>query len=172
MTYEEVRALFDYDAARGCLTWKSRRHKAKAGDRAGSLHKPTGYVHVHTLGRVHKVHRLIYLWHHGSLPEFIDHIDHDRSNNRIENLRPATRKENQANRVKRKRPTASIWKGVYWSHTSKKWAAQIRIADKLTYLGVFAQECDAAQAYNFMAWEHFGDYAALNVWRDGKAHVQ
>lgn len=85
----------------GNLYWRldSRRGKVKAGDKAGYV-DPQGYVTVGIYGRFYKAHRLIWRMHHpkGKMPHTIDHIDGNRSNNVVENLRIATHAENMRNR--------------------------------------------------------------------------
>jgi hypothetical protein len=90
-----------------------------------------------------------------------DHVDHDGLNNQRINLRPATASENGGNR----RPNhagASPFKGVYWDRQVDKWRARIRIDRKWCYLGWFAVEEDAAQAYDTAALLAWGAYAHLN----------
>jgi len=89
----------------------------------------------------------------------IDHKDHDKSNNTKENLRVATKTENQANKPISKRNTSGF-KGV--TKSGNKWYAQISIGSKETYLGTFELAEDAAMAYNDAALTHFGSFALLN----------
>lgn len=90
-----------------------------------------------------------------------DHIDHDGLNNQRSNLRPATKAQNLTN----SRPRvgySSSYKGVYWSRTARKWTAQIKIDRKSTHLGYYADEKEAAMAYDRAARQVFGEYAYLN----------
>lgn len=81
----------------GQLFWKKAPCTwIKPGERAGSRHGD-GYEEVGFQGKSYLVHRLIFMWHHGWCPELIDHIDQSRDNHRIENLRPATKRENALN---------------------------------------------------------------------------
>ena len=79
----------------GVLYWKRTCGRKIKGNQAGWISK--GYVMVGIGGEVHPAHRIIFLMHHGYCPEYIDHIDGNRSNNKIENLRPATLNENARN---------------------------------------------------------------------------
>ena len=81
----------------------------------------------------------------GSLPEQIDHIDGNRSNNRIENLRPANSSQNACNRKKSSINTSGI-KGVHWHKQSKKWRARIKLLTKDVSLGLFQTIDDAKNA--------------------------
>lgn len=92
MKIERVRELFDYDEDNGILI-----RKFKSGKRKSCGHRPTcnGYGHIEIDGKSYYTHRLIWLWVHGSWPhDQIGHLDRDRMNNRIDNLRVVTRAEN------------------------------------------------------------------------------
>ena len=94
----------------------------------------------------------------------IDHVSHGDFgglDNRIENLRLATRREQQGNRRKSV-STGSKFKGVYWHSRAGKWAAQIHVNDHPEYLGVFSTEEAAACAYDVAAISRFGEFAKLN----------
>ena len=97
MTQDEVRALFDYRD--GQLFRKTRPStNCREGERAGGLTAGKKYRAVRIDGVRHLEHRIIFLWHHGWLPKGdIDHDNKNKTDNRIENLRAATRSENQHN---------------------------------------------------------------------------
>lgn len=120
MDQNYVKQLFDYQ--NGKLFWKVRKSdKTKIGDEAGSQ-RDDSRISVRIDGKAYRLHRLIYLYHHGFIPEYIDHIDGNPSNNRIENLRPATVKQNSYNRTKQANNTSG-YKGVYFHKATKKWVA-------------------------------------------------
>ena len=87
-------------------------------------------------GIVCAVHRMIFLWHHGYLPKVIDHIDNDRTNNRIENLREVTQQQNCLNRVAHKN-NRSGYKNVHLDKAMNKWTVQISIDRKRRVFGYF-----------------------------------
>lgn len=94
---EEIRELFDYHPD-GYLTYRYKSTRNKVGDRAGSPNE-RGYLLVNVYKVQYPVHRLIWCWHHGKFPDnFIDHINNERHDNRIENLRDVTQQENARNR--------------------------------------------------------------------------
>jgi hypothetical protein len=164
LTQEMLLSLFEYRD--GNLFWRYARSNIKAGALAGYLRK-RGYRDIGINGELYLAHRLIFLYHHGYLPVILDHIDGDPMNNDISNIREATPKENNWNRKKGKsfkgKPTQSEYKGVTWDKQTKKWQAQIGIAEKNKRLGRFNSETEAAEAYNTAATKYFGDYACLNI---------
>lgn len=164
LTQHLLKELFDYKD--GELYWKVKKaHGIKMGDLAGVVMKG-GYRHVGINGKLYYAHRLIFLYHNGYLPEFIDHIDCDKLNNDINNLREATMRQNNTNVKKQAfyngKSTSSIYKGVCWDKRAKKWMAQIMSNGELKYLGVFTFETEAAKAYNKVAIKSFGKFAKLN----------
>ncbi|EFJ4451892.1 HNH endonuclease [Escherichia coli] len=92
---------FCYDGIN--LIWKKSRGRMKAGSIAGCPND-TGRIRVRLLGRWYKAHRIIWEMHNGPIPEGyeIDHLDHDPSNNRLNNFRLVLGKENAKNRPKTK----------------------------------------------------------------------
>ena len=119
LTQKEAQECFDYKD--GILYWKFRAaNRIKVGSPAGSIDPSTGYHKTYVYGKFYKTHRVIFLYHHGYLPEFVDHIDGDKANNRIENLRAATKEENCQNQ-KIRSTNKSGCKGVRWNSLSKKW---------------------------------------------------
>jgi len=93
----------------------------------------------------------------------VDHIDNNRQNNCINNLRWASRSENMMNKSKQQKQCSSKFKGVSWHKRHQKWIAQIRSNTGLTHIGYFSSEMDAAQAYNDKAVELYGEFANLNI---------
>ena len=158
-TQEELKELFDYRD--GWLYWKIKRGKIRVGDRAGGI--CDNRVLITYYRKKYKAHRLIFLHRHGYLPEYIDHINRDSLDNRIENLRPCTKAQNSMNgRVKR--GSTSRFTGVSAAHHNKTnpWIAGIKLNQKRTNLGYFATEEAAARAYDAAAKEMFGEFASLN----------
>lgn len=98
----------------------------------------------------------------------VDHDDHDGLNNQRKNLKPGPASLNQGNRFKQLNPCSSIYKGVSWHKTRRKWTAQIRTKERQRHLGVFLSELEAARSYNRAAVQYFGASALLNEVPDGK----
>ena len=131
LTQKLVQSIFDYSD--GLLIRKLGREIDKG---VAGFYTPKGYTKVKIGKRAYTAHRIIYLWHHGILPEFIDHIDGNRSNNKIENLREATKAENCANQKIRNTNTSGM-KGVSWHKANKKWKVAICKNYKSIYLGTY-----------------------------------
>ena len=93
--------------------------------------------------------------------KFVDHIDGDRKNNKLSNLRWATPKENGANKTKRAN-TSSKYKGVHFNKKMLKWQANLRTNGKTYHIGCYNNEQDAARAYDEKAIEFFGEFAKIN----------
>lgn len=129
LTRYQLNERYWYDEASGELRYKVRPSPASrvpVNGVVGSINW-SGYRVVNVNGKQHRVHRLIWVMLVGEIPEGyqIDHIDGNRANNHISNLRLATRVENQRNARKRRDNTSGT-KGVSFDKLSGKWRAQIR----------------------------------------------
>lgn len=134
--------LFEYRD--GHLYWlKPNSNRVKIGQKAGSEDNK-GYRRVRVSGKDYLAHRLIFLYHHGWLPEFVDHKDRDPRNNRIENLRPLTHSQNIANG--KSTTSSSGYRGVT-ALKNGKFVAQIMKNYKNHHLGQFDSAEEAHQAY-------------------------
>ena len=134
ITQAEVKEIFDYSDD-GEFIWKANRANVKAGDVAGYRRKD-GYKVLCIHYKKWLLHRLVYLWHKGVLPDYLDHIDGNPRNNRIENLRECSLSQNQQNR-RMGRDNSSGIKGVSWHKYSQKWRATIRYNKEQVHLGFF-----------------------------------
>jgi len=133
-TQKQVKELFEYDS-NGYLIWAVNRKRARIGNKVGILH-PNGYLRTRVNGILQSNHRLIYLWHHGYMPEMVDHVDGNKLNNKIENLRASDKVTNQ-NNAKISVKNTSGYKNVCFCSQTKKWAVKIRIFGKSKTLGRF-----------------------------------
>lgn len=145
---ERVRELLSYEPETGLFTRLVRTTNSnKVGDVVGTQHG-NGYMKISVDGRQHYSHRLAWLYVHGDRPvDHIDHIDGNPSNNRIANLRAASRSQNMQNQRKAHSDSASGLLGVCWDKRYKKWKAQICIDRKQIYLGLFCEPELAHAAY-------------------------
>ena len=104
-------------------------------------------------GRLIAKHRVIFFEHHGWWPDEIDHIDGDRYNNAIENLRAVTHTENTRNAKLRKDSTTKI-KGVSWHQASNKWRVQVR-ANKIHVCDKYIDDLELAELVAIEAREKY-----------------
>jgi hypothetical protein len=142
----------------GNLFWTKTFGRKIKGKKAGCPNK--GYVMVGLNGKLYSAHRIIFFMHKGFCPQFIDHIDGNRSNNKIENLRPATINENARNSKKPSHNTSG-YKGVCWDKNRNKWMAHITINNKFKSLGRFDEIESARLAYANAAKKYFGEFARI-----------
>lgn len=158
-----LKELFSYDGKN--LLWKKTITRKKTGSIAGCSQN-TGHRQIKIDGKIYLAHRLIWMFHYGLWPKNdIDHVNGIRNDNRIENLREATRQENCANRCLSKLNTSGI-KGVYFVETRKKWHARIKIKGKTIHIGYFDKKEDAGEAYKLKSLEihkEFSIYLSRNV---------
>jgi len=137
-----LKEMFDYQD--GNLVWKSVHPKCNylLGKVAGCVHK-SGYRVIKINDKIYTAHRLIWVYFHGSINDMlqIDHIDGNKLNNNIDNLRLVTAEVNCLNRSKHNA------KGYSWNKHTKKWQASIMTNGKLKYLGLFVDEEEARSVY-------------------------
>lgn len=148
ITQIELKKILSYDKETGLFAWKSNPSpfsRVKIGGIAGCYHKE-GYIVIGINNKSYNAHRLAWLYTYGSFPpEQIDHINHNRSDNRLENLRSVTNQENAMNRSKHKLNKSGVT-GVSWSKSYKRWIGNITIDGKRIYLGNFVSFSDAVDA--------------------------
>ena len=124
LTQDQVKSAFRYDPSTGILRWRIKRQGVYKGRKCNSL-DADGYYRVKFNGRSYRVHRLIWLYVYGYLPEYIiDHRDQIKTNNRIENLREVSHYCSSQNRDTFKNNTSGI-KGISWIKAEKKWKVTI-----------------------------------------------
>ena len=145
----QLREILDYNPETGVFVWKRMlAHRRKSGSVAGS--KTHGYVEIGVWNRSYRAHHLAWLYVYGEWPKgVIDHIDGDRSNNAISNLREATNQQNAQNRhwASSSKESSSLL-GITWNKRSKCWMAQIKHPNgNNVNLGLYDSEQDAYAAY-------------------------
>jgi hypothetical protein len=133
MKKDQLNQLFTY--INGSIYWKTPRKRINVGDKAGTT-LSTGYRSVLIDGKRQMEHRVIFMMHHGFLPKELDHIDGNSLNNKIENLREATRSSNMQN-TKLLTKNKSKCKNVYWHKISKKWKVQLSANKQRMFCGSF-----------------------------------
>jgi hypothetical protein len=172
LTYEYVSACLAYNAETGELRWKVRprehfKHLAGfvrfdrhlAGKRAGVLDTAKNYRRVKLAKRLLQEHRVTWLLHYGEWPNLdIDHINRDRSDNRICNLRLATSSQNAHNTVLSSSNTSG-YKGVSWESQTKKWRACLWFENTLMRLGRFSTPEEAYAVVSQKRNELLGEFS-------------
>lgn len=152
-TKTELQEIFEYKD--GNLYWKKTYAKAKKGVIVGWIEK-NGY-RACTLNNVrYRVHRLIFAFHYDVCPDILDHINGDKTDNRIENLRPATIVQNNVNRRANSNNKIGL-KGVCFDQG--KFKASIKINKRSKHLGYFKTPYEAHFAYICAAKSIYGDFA-------------
>ena len=144
MDHLEIVEKYKYDDETGAIFRPTGRGGFKL---CGSL-APNGYIKVSINGKLYFAHRFVWFYVHGVWPKGqIDHINGNKIDNRIENLREATHSENQQNRSNPPRHSSSKYLGVSWNYQQMKWRAQL-VVNKLRVLDeYFDSEEDARDRY-------------------------
>ena len=142
LTQERLKELLDYSPETGEFVWKVNRGSVQAGRRAGGVCKTWGYVFIRVNKKLWRAHHLALLYVYGTLPppdKDVDHINRDRTDNRIANLRVVSRSANNFNTDKHK--------GCYFCKTTGKWKASVVSNYKSYHVGYFKTEKEATDAY-------------------------
>lgn len=155
ITQELVKEYFTYKD--GELFHNRDISQIRKGDRAGGVNC-TGYMIVRIDGKRFLTHRVIFLLINGYLPEFIDHADGNQLNNKVENLRPCTKSQNNQNRKINQNSKSGI-KGVCWMKDRRKWSARVSTKLKRVHLGFFDTLGEAKKAIECHRKEVHGDFA-------------
>jgi len=153
LSLNRLKELLDYDPLTGvfvCLIPRRGGYGGRGldvGDIAGCLHLK-GYWVIGIDGTEYKAHRLAWFYIYGVWPAFqIDHLDHDKTNNRIANLRDVTQFLNQQNIILARKKNSSGFLGVHFHKRSGKYVAQIRVSGEGKFLGYFETAKEAHAAY-------------------------
>ena len=141
LTLAKAQETFFYDDTDGTLYWKVRlSRRTNWGEKVGHLNEKYGYYKVGIDRKLYRLHNVIWNWHFGEIPEgkTVDHIDGDPTNNRIDNLRLATPRQQNLNCNR---------KGYSWCKRSKKWQVLHRKNGRQLFLGRYNTEEEARTAY-------------------------
>lgn len=138
MSQKQVKEIYSYNPDTGIFLRK--------GSDVGVIESWNKYLKSYYKGKYYSVHRLIWIYMTGNTPASdIDHIDHDRQNNKWENLRLVSRKQNMQNAIKSKVNTSGFT-GVTWCKQQGQWQAQIMIDGKNKKIGRYNSKIDAVAA--------------------------
>lgn len=164
VTKELLHKLFDYREDGNLV----RKHSTGGnGNYAGKVigcvpkSKNNKYVTTQIKGQHWCVHKLIYLYHYGHVPEQLDHINRNKLDNRIENLRPATSVQNASNRNLFKNNTSGC-KGVSFKKETGKWFVYVNVNKKRKNIGYF-EDLELAELVAIEARDKYhGKFASYN----------
>lgn len=153
LTLDDLRSRLRYDPVTGIFISRVRT-KRRVGFVGGG-----GYQMLHIKGRIYLAHRIAWWLHFGEMPKgWLDHINGDRADNRIANIREASFSQNAQN-VARKANNTSGYKGVSFSKADGKWRATICVNGRHWQLGAFRTPEEASRVYQLAAEKHFGSFA-------------
>jgi hypothetical protein len=153
ITQEELKQRVSYNKETGKFTRLASKRGDAANKETGTLTN-NGYVLLWVAGNLQKAHRMAWLYEYGELPDCdIDHINGIKSDNRIDNLRPATRSENNQNRRMSNKNNKHCTIGVSRNRIGK-YVAGITINRKAIHLGCFETIEEASDAYQRAKAEH------------------
>jgi len=155
---DEMKKSMSYDPMTGEFTWIEARRGMCDGSKAGHISK-RGYVALVWNYTVYRAHRVAWAWVYGNSLSQVDHINGNKSDNRISNLRLANRHENGRNR-KINANNTSGFKGVYFRRGLKvrSWQAMIPLNGKRISLGYFETPEKAGEAYKQAAIKYYGEF--------------
>lgn len=153
---DRIRQIYDFSADTGKF-W-NRRLK-----RFGGTQRPSGHYYLMIDGLHYGAHRLAYLVAYGVNPGqmFVDHINHDPSDNRPSNLRLATLAENARNMKGARKDNQTGLRGIRWHKRDKRWYAKVVVNGKEKYVGYFVEKQDAIDAVNSARKLYFGQFSGL-----------
>lgn len=159
LTQARLKEAYNYDSETGFLTRKvDCGTRWRRGEIVGTI-QVNGYRSVSLGSRRFLAHRLIWLYVFGRWPAAdIDHINRNRDDNRISNLREATRGQNNIN-SKVQHNNTSGYKGAYYDRRRKCWYAEIWVNNQKIFLGRYETAANAGAAYLEAAKKYFGEFA-------------
>jgi hypothetical protein len=168
ITQEYLKSAVEYNPETGEFFWKYRKDMPKqwnsvwAGKKVKGRKCKQGYLDIRICNKRYGAHRLAFLYMHGWLPKEVDHKNchGPKDDNRIQNLRNATRMQNENNKGIKKNNTSGF-KGVCWHKSAGKWMSRIRVGSKRINLGLF--DCPAAASFSYQVASNIyhGDFGRV-----------
>lgn len=158
---EDALRLFNYNPDTGILTWKNPPRSSRFIYGAVVGYKTNGYLQVKLYGMRLYVHRIAWLMVYNDWPtDVIDHINGDRSDNRIANLRVVTNTQNSWNSKMRKNNSSGV-KGVTFNSAANKWVGRIRVNGKMVHVGCFDDIEEARKAMENARIKYHGEFSSM-----------
>lgn len=160
LTQERLKQLLHYDPKTGVFVWISHQRRPDLIGTIAGFRQSQGYTEINVDNRKYKAHRLAWLYVYGKWPsKNIDHENRVKNDNRIDNLRDATKAQNEQNKGLRSSNSSGAT-GVYWNKCAQKWQAYITVERRVRYLGVFVEKSQAVDVRRAAEREHFGEFAS------------
>jgi len=150
----ELKTHVSYDRETGVFSWVQSA-SGRIMSRPAGTKTSDGYVCVYILGRLYQAHHLAWAFVYGEWPDQIDHINRHRGDNRISNLRPATRSQNAHNKAEPTNNTSGF-KGIRFR--KNRWEASCMVRGKRKYLGRHLSLGEARDAYDAFANSAVGEF--------------
>ena len=150
LTHQRLLEVLSFDPETGVFVWRKRYARRESGDMAGTIHNRTGRLQICIDQRSYFAHRLAWFYVHGEWPkQEIDHINGNKADNRIANLRDVSRAINQQNIRKPHKNKTGYLLGAYLekNRSSRPWRASIKLDGKSRYLGFFDTQEEAHAVY-------------------------
>ena len=160
VTQDRIKELFLVDDDFN-LVWRKNQGHVKAGSLAGQVHSKNGYLYVGVDGKKHRAHRLIWVLYNGDCiakTDIIDHIDGNKLNNNIGNLRLATRSQNMHNRSHQKNNKLGV-KNVRWHKKSGTYQVRVNKNNRSYHIGYYKNLGDADEAAKKARKEIHGEFS-------------
>lgn len=141
-----LKEYFSYSPETGDFVWiKNQRPRGKKGQQAGWLHEKTGYKVLSICGVKYLQHRAAWYFQYGVMPANIDHINGNKTDNRIVNLRAVDHGVNMKN-LPRRIDNKTGCMGIYWQPKVQRWAVRIAASKKERHVGLFEDRFEALAA--------------------------
>jgi hypothetical protein len=163
-TNQRLCEMFEYKD--GVLYRKISVQGAPKGIKSG-ISKSNGYEYSNVDGKKILNHRIIFALHHGYAPELVDHIDGNKKNNLIENLREATKAENNLNRKIHKNNKCGK-KNIHWIQKVKSWCVKLNVNKKRIHVGLF-KDLELAELVAIEAREKYHKHFANHGFKGASA---
>jgi hypothetical protein len=158
LTLDRLKSILEYDPSTGEFRYLVRRGTCVPGRISGNK-TALGYWKISIDRKLYQAHRLAWFYVNGEWPDgYLDHINLDKTDNRIANLRIASPSENNANTRLSSR-NSSGFKGVTWNAHCNKWQSSIKLGGKNHHLGIFISAELAHAAYCGAAKIAYGKFA-------------
>lgn len=147
MIYERLIELLNYDSCTGEFYWIAKRRGASKSKPAGTITK-NGYRQIMIDNKSYLAHRLAWLYIYKQLPTLqLDHVNGNKLDNSIKNLREVTALENMQNFVKANKNNKANLLGAFYCTKNGKWFSRISVNNKKKWLGTFDSPVAAHKAY-------------------------